>query len=165
MKKIVFLFIMGMGVMFASDVKKVDNALYQKECASCHFGFQPGLLPARSWVKIMGNLDNHFKTDASLDALDNQKILAYLVKNASDNALEYKRSRKINNSIRKDEIPIRITETAYFIHKHREIPSYMIAQKEVNSLSNCAACHTRANEGSYSEREIRIPNYRGWEND
>ena len=31
------------------EVKAVDNVLYKKECASCHFGYQPGLLPSASW--------------------------------------------------------------------------------------------------------------------
>ena len=26
-----------------------NNPLYQKECASCHFAYQPALLPKTSW--------------------------------------------------------------------------------------------------------------------
>ncbi|MCW9089130.1 MAG: diheme cytochrome c, partial [Gammaproteobacteria bacterium] len=30
----------------APDVAPVKNELYQSECGSCHFAYQPGLLPA-----------------------------------------------------------------------------------------------------------------------
>jgi mono/diheme cytochrome c family protein len=34
---------------------------------------------------------------------------------------------------------------------------------KVKSPANCAACHTRAAEGSYREREIVMPNGKKWE--
>ena len=30
-------------------IDPVDTQLYTKECGGCHFPYQPGLLPARSW--------------------------------------------------------------------------------------------------------------------
>ena len=77
----------------------------------------------------------------------------------------YKRSKKINNSIRSDETPIAVTATRYFINKHKDIRKDLITQKEVKSLSNCMACHTTADKGSYSERDINIPNYGKWDDD
>ncbi len=163
MKNIVLGAILTVSVSFASGVKPVDNQLYKKECASCHFGFQPGLLPARSWVKLMNNLENHFGDDASLDKNDKKLLVDYLVKNSSDRAMNYKRSRKITSSIFGNSTPIRITKTPYFIRKHDELRVGMVKQKEVGSISNCIACHTTANKGIYSERAINIPNYGRWE--
>ncbi len=163
MKKIVLFTVLAASLSFASGVKPIDNQLYKKECTSCHFGFQAGLLPARSWSKLMNNLENHFDTDASLDKKDRKLLVDYLVKNASDRAMNYKRSAKITNSIYKNSTPIRITKTPYFIRKHDELRANMIKQKEVGSLSNCIACHTTANKGIYSERAINIPNYGRWE--
>jgi hypothetical protein len=40
---------------------------------------------------------------------------------------------------------------------HDEVPAYIWKRKKIGSLANCIACHTRANEGRYGEREIRIP--------
>ena len=77
--------------------------------------------------------------------------------------MEYKRSRRMTNSISFYDTPIKITEVRYFKDKHDEIPSRIINQKEVGTLSNCMACHTRAEKGSYSEREINIPNYGRWD--
>ena len=40
---------------------------YQQECAACHLAYPPGMLPAPSWKRIMGGLEHHYGTDASLD--------------------------------------------------------------------------------------------------
>lgn len=147
----------------SSGVKPSNDKTYISECGSCHFVFQAGLLPKRSWQKMMADLENHFGTDASLDKTDRNYILTYLEVNSADNAREYKRSRKMDSSISKYDTPIKITEVPYFKKEHREIPSRFIIQKEVRSLSNCTACHKSADKGIYSERAINIPNYGRWD--
>ncbi len=146
-------------------VAPVRNAFYKKECGSCHFAYQPGLLPERSWVKLMSDLENHFETDASLDKEDNKRVLNYLIDNSAEKFRDYKRSRKINDSIRRDETPIAISNTRYFKKEHRKIRRNMIEQKEVKSIANCMACHKTADKGSYEERDINIPNYGKYEDD
>ena len=143
------------------DVKPVTNALYKSECASCHMAFQPGFLPARSWKKLMGGLADHFGDNAELAEGDRQAIEEYLVANAADTASE-RRARKFMNSVG-DTTPLRITEVRYFIAKHNEVPKRMLTHEKIGSLSNCMACHTRADAGSYAEREIRIPGVGRWE--
>lgn len=173
MKKLILLSLLVAGSLYASSlgfgerrgVAPVTDKFYEKECGSCHFTYQPGLLPGRSWKKVIKNLENHFDTDASLEPGDNKKILRYLVDNSAEKFSNYKRSRKINNSIYRDETPIAVTDTRYFIKKHRDIRKKLITQKEVGSLSNCMACHTTADRGSYSERDINIPNYGKWNDD
>ena len=148
----------------ASTTTGADKALYTKECASCHFGYQPQLLPKRSWVKMMGELENHFGSDASLEEEDRLSIEEYLVQNAGDTPkASYKHFRKINRSIAADETPQRISQTRYFVKEHRGIAQHLITQKEVKSISNCKACHTTADRGSYGERAIFIPNYGRWD--
>jgi mono/diheme cytochrome c family protein len=173
MKKLVIASLLIAGALMAKNtsfeelkgVAPATDALYLKECGSCHFAYQAGLLPSRSWERVMDELDKHFGTDATLDSADKQNILNYLQKNSADKSAKYKRSRKMDESIATTETPIAITKTRYFIQKHREIGSELIQQKEVKSLSNCMACHTKADKGSYSEREINIPNYGKWEDD
>lgn len=148
-----------------AGVAPVTDEFYKAECASCHFAYQPGLLPAKSWTKLMGDLGHHFGTDASLEKEENQKIWRYLVANSAEKFTHYKRSRKINESIAVNETPIAVTKTRYFIQKHREIAPRLIEQQEVKSLANCMACHTTAQRGIYSERDIKIPNYGKWEDD
>jgi len=171
MKKFILISLLVAGSLYADTfdfgekrgVAPATDEFYMKECASCHFAYQPGLLPERSWVKLMGNLENHFDTDASLEPEDNEKILKYLIDNSAEKFTHYKRSKKINNSIRSGETPIAVTDTKYFIKKHRDIRKDLITQKEVRSLSNCMACHTTADKGSYGERDIDIPNYGRWD--
>lgn len=147
-----------------TGVKPVDNQLYIKECASCHFGYQPGLLSEKSWNIVMNNLADHFGTDASLEKEDFDAIYKYIMENSANKAMEYKRSAKMANSIASTNQPIdAITKVPYFIKEHREIPKRLIVQEEVKSLSNCIACHTTANKGYYGERSIKIPNYGRWD--
>lgn len=145
------------------DVAPVSLPLYQQECGSCHFAYPPGLLPARSWAQLMAGLADHFGDNAELADVDRQAIEEYLLAHAADRAPEY-RAQKIARSLRPEETPLRITEVAYIVHKHREIPAALITGKpEVGSLSNCNACHRRAASGSFREREIDIPGYGQWD--
>lgn len=121
---------------------------YQQECAACHLAYPPGMLSAASWQRLMGSLDKHFGTNASLDAVSLQEISAWLTRHAGT----YQREPDTTT-------PERITRTRWFIRQHneREIPPLVWKRPAVGSPSNCAACHTRAERGSFSEREIRIP--------
>jgi hypothetical protein len=143
------------------DVKPVNNVLYKNECATCHMAFQPGFLPARSWKMVMGGLADHFGDNAELVEADRLAIESYLMANAADKVSE-RRSLKFMNSIG-DSTPLRITEVRYFSSKHHEVPSRVLTHEKIGSLSNCAACHTKADLGSYAEREINIPGIGRWE--
>ncbi len=144
------------------DVPPVNNTLYQQECGSCHFAYQPGLLPTESWLKLMGSLSDHFSENAELDGATRQQLVSYLVANAAEHA-GTRRSAKILRSLNK-EMPVRITDVPYIRRQHDEIPSRLIrTNAALRSLSNCAACHTRAETGSYAERDILIPGLGRWE--
>jgi hypothetical protein len=147
----------------SADVARVDNAQYVKECGGCHFPYQPGLLPERSWRKVMNQLKEHFGDNAELPAPTHEQVLAYLVANSAEHG-NYRRSEKILRSIAANDAPDRITNTPYIRHKHDELPAKFVkGNDKVGSLSNCAACHTKAEQGSYSEGEIRIPGSGAWE--
>ncbi|GKT12319.1 MAG: hypothetical protein ISEC1_P1297 [Thiomicrorhabdus sp.] len=145
------------------DVAPVTNATYKEECGSCHMAYQPGFLPARSWTKMMGDLENHFDENAELDAETQKQLTVYLTENAADYS-DYKRSNAMMNSLRANDAPLRITGTRYFIRKHDELPKRMVANNpEVQSFSRCETCHTTANKGSYNEHKVLIPGYGSWE--
>ena len=170
MKYLIFLGLM-INALFAEgysstpDVAPVKNDLYIKECGSCHFPYQPGLLPSNAWNKMMANLDNHFNSDATLDDKTFQTLSKYLNDNSAEKNMQYKRSNRIVSSIPAGQIPDSISTTPYMIKKHREIRKDLITQKEVKGLFNCIACHTTADKGIYSERDIKIPNFGKWEDD
>ena len=116
-----------------------QNATWQTECSACHIAYPPGMLPATSWREMMRTLDQHFGTDASLDAQTVAEILPFLEKNAGEGSAK----------------TLRITETGWFKHEHDEVSE--IVWKRVKSPSNCAACHTQADKGNFDEDTIRIP--------
>ena len=148
---------LALTAMFSQDLTQKE--LYNKECATCHMGFQPQFLPKRSWNKLMDNLSNHFDTDASLSKESLNKIKTYLEENSSDSKALYGEAAEFAQSIKKDSTPLRISEIPKFQREHRKITTKMIEQKEVKSIANCAACHKDANEGTYRERNIHIPNF------
>ena len=145
-----------------TDVAPVNNQLYIKECGSCHFPYQPGLLPSNAWNKMMTNLENHFNSDASLNEADLQTLTKYLNDNSAEKNMQYKRSNKIVSSLAKNQIPDSISTTPYMIKKHEDIRKDLITQNEVKGLFNCIACHKTADKGIYGERDINIPNFGRW---
>ena len=149
--------------MFSQDLTQKE--LYNKECATCHMGFQPQFLPKRSWDKLMDNLPNHFDTDASLSTDKLNKIKTYLEENSSDSKALHGEASEFAQSIKKDSTPLRISEIPKFQREHKKITIKIIDQKEIKSIANCVACHKDANEGTYSERNIYIPNIGKWEDD
>ncbi len=122
------------------------NALWQTECGSCHVAYPPRLLPAESWRAVMSGLDKHFGSDASLDTKAAKEIGTFLEKNAG--------SSRYQSSGKPD---LRITETRWFLREHDKVADRVWKNPKVNSPANCAACHTQADSGNYSEHSIRIP--------
>jgi cytochrome c553 len=130
---------------------------YVNECGSCHTAYAPGLLPIRSWRKMMNEMDNHFGEDASLSEPDRLEITKSLEILAADDIQATQRMRRINSAIPANAVPQRITETGYFKFMHDVGRPSIWKRKKIGTLANCIACHPRANEGRYGEREIRIP--------
>jgi hypothetical protein len=131
--------------------------VYVAECGGCHTAYAPGLLPARSWHRIMNELEAHFGEDASLAEPQYFAILKELETLAADGSYADMRMGRISGSIPPDAQPLRFSETAFFRHLHDEVPPEYWKQKRIGTPSNCIACHPRANEGRYDEGEVVIP--------
>jgi mono/diheme cytochrome c family protein len=162
---------LGAGAAFAADTGAPPKAAatpherYVAECSSCHMAYPASFLPARSWKKLMGDLGNHFGDNAELSDATRQQITDYLLANAGDRSGD-RRGARFAGSAPANETPLRITALPYFKREHREIPQrYIRDNPKVGSLSNCAACHTKAEQGSFREREISIPGVGRWEED
>lgn len=119
---------------------------YQQECSSCHLAYPPALLPAKSWQRIMNNLENHFGTDASLDEATTQDISRWLEANSGG-----------HKAARTEPPEDRITQSRWFIDEHDEIRDEVWLRPSIKSAANCAACHTSADQGEFDEDFIRIP--------
>lgn len=122
------------------------SAQLKEECGSCHIVYPPNLLPAESWRALMGNLNKHFGTDASLDAATQKQLSAELQNSASG---------RTENSAGKPLL--RISETRWFRREHDEVSQRTWRNPKVKSASNCGACHAFAAQGKFNERDIRIP--------
>jgi len=149
----------------STNQKSVEAKLYKNECGSCHMAYQAEFLPKRSWTKLMKqkSLEDHFGVDATLDEADRLAIEKFLVKNAGDSKRIYEEFREFMESISKKSTPLKISETPYFKKEHKKIAKKWIKQKEVKSIANCTACHTKAQSGDYDEDNIKIPNYGKWD--
>lgn len=131
--------------------------LYLNECGSCHTAYAPGLLPARSWKKMLSELDNHFGEDASLDDSQLVEIDKVMMPLAADTQAATMLMRRIASGIAPGQAPQRISGSPYFKFMHDEVPASFWKRAKIGSPANCGACHTRANEGRYFEREVSIP--------
>ncbi|MFC5497188.1 diheme cytochrome c [Caenimonas terrae] len=119
---------------------------YGAECASCHMAYPPGLLPAPSWQRLMAGLDRHFGTDASLDAATVQHLSRWLQANAGT-------GQRAGAEPPQD----RITRSPWFERKHRKVDAATWKLASVRTASNCAACHSGAERGSFDEHALRMP--------
>ncbi|MCF6238118.1 MAG: cytochrome b/b6 domain-containing protein [Candidatus Marinimicrobia bacterium] len=133
-----------------------DNRLWREECGACHLAFHSSLLPARSWQAMMDGQSSHFGEDLYLeqDAID--EIQTFLVDNSAEKMLT-EAAWKINQSIPKADIPLRVIETRYWMDKHQEISAQIWEHPIINGKINCAACHLDADDGTFEDAAMRIP--------
>ncbi|MEO8342998.1 MAG: cytochrome C [Gallionella sp.] len=147
------------------NIKPVTDKQYQDECGACHFAYQPGLLPAKSWEALLNAeaLRKHFGVNAEMDNDTLKAVHDYAIDNAADKSW-YKRSRKIAVATAEGAVPLRITELRYISRKHRDLPEKMIkGNKSVKSLSFCDKCHTQSAQGIYDRDTVSIPNFPDWD--
>ncbi len=119
---------------------------YTAECAACHTAYPPGMLPARSWQRIMKGLDQHYGSDASLDAKTVTEIGQWLQTHAGT----YKR-------VSEEPPQDRLTRSAWFERKHRQIDKVVRHLPSVKSAANCAACHTGTEQGLFDDHHLKRP--------
>jgi len=119
---------------------------YKNECASCHMAYPPAMLSKPSWQRIMGSLDKHYGTDASVDAATERQIGVWLQSLGGT----YKR---VEASSPGD----RLTTTKWFEKKHRKIEPSVWIRKSINGKAQCQACHQGADIGDFEDDRVRIP--------
>lgn len=120
------------------------QANWEKECSACHVAYPARFLTAADWEKLMSHLDQHFGDNASVDPETAKAILGYLKRHAGSGSRHSAKS-------------LRISDTSWFIHAHRELPRHVWTNPAVKSASNCTACHVNAARGNWSEHGVRLP--------
>ena len=134
----------------ADNYRTPKNAVVEEECGSCHMIYPPQMLDASSWRAVMNGLAKHFGSDASIDDKRRTAITVFLVANAGG-------SKTGDTRDAQGRPLLRISETARFERKHREIPAATWKRAAIKSRGNCTACHAEAAVGNYSEHSVRIP--------
>jgi hypothetical protein len=133
-----------------------DNPQWRNECGSCHLAFHPNLLPNRSWKALLSGQAQHFGSDLALDTNTSTALLAYATANSADSGLT-EASYKITRSLKPQETPLRISETPYWVKKHRNITPAQWQAPAIKSKANCAACHLDADAGTFLDAAMHIP--------
>lgn len=140
----------AMGAAHADGGRMMPSSIpsaYTTECAACHTGYAPGMLPARSWARIMTGLDKHYGSDASLDPATVKELGNWLQANAGT----YKR-------VAEEPPQDRITRSAWFERKHRKLDDPAVWKlASIKSAANCAACHTGADKGRFDDDNLKVP--------
>jgi len=90
-------------------------------------------------------LSDHYGVDASIDPARERELLDWLQTRAAGDRRTVPPPQD------------RITQSAWFLREHKEVASPLWQRSGVRQPSNCAACHPRADEGSFRERDIVTP--------
>ncbi|MFT7880144.1 MAG: cytochrome b/b6 domain-containing protein [Sulfurimonas sp.] len=151
-------------IMIASAYQQQDYAMihpeFENECGSCHITYPPYLLPKRSWVAMMQDLENHFGDDASIDNKTNLSILAFLKANSAENST-HEAAFKILKSLKENDSTIAITQTPYWKSRHKHVDKEIFLSQDVKSRANCSACHQNIEYGLIENRLIKVPEIKG----
>ena len=128
---------------------------FETECGGCHLAFPPALLSGSDWKRVMARLDRHYGDNATLDETTRRQIEDFLARNGGS-------PRQVGTGAGD---PPRLTATGWFRREHHEVPAAAWNDQQIGSPANCAACHTRAVAGSFSEHELSLPGGRRHERD
>ena len=134
---------------------------FADECSACHMIYNPSLLPAQDWRKLMGELPDHFGEDASLDEKATAHITQWLVAHAAETA-DMRASHVFRLAASKDAGNdagglASITQSRGWQHYHEDVPQALFRRKTVRSPANCVACHKDAEAGLFSPYAIDVP--------
>jgi cytochrome c553 len=142
----------------------VRDPVYLKECGTCHFAYSPGLLPARSWVLHLDRMatGKHFGESVQLPPATRAQIQEYLTRNAAD-VSPYEGSKTFMEGVKASQTPYRLTGVRLFKEMHTVIHEVIATKNKVKvrSITNCNACHRKADEGSFGNDELYIPGLTG----
>lgn len=145
-----------------AGVSTVKFQQYNDLCGSCHFAYQPGLLPALSWENIMNQLDNHFGQTITMTNVETRTMRRYLLDNSAGHVND-DISHKILQSLKYNPIPVRITKTPYFMYKHEPLNNKENSTTaNTQTIGQCDNCHQDANQGDYNKHKIQLPKQSQW---
>lgn len=136
-------------------VPAVDNPTYQDVCGACHFPLPPGLLPARSWQRLLAGTENHFGQQLGLEAGQLAQLDAYLTEHAAERTAS-ELAQDILRSVG-SSTPLRVTDVPEIRREHRRLDQSVFERPDVAGRADCPACHRMTEAGIYSDDTVEIP--------
>lgn len=131
--------------------------LYLAECGGCHTAYAPGMLPPRSWRRLLDGLEDHFGEDATLEEPKRLALIKELETLAGAGGKSEVRLQRLRAAIPASDVPLRLSTNPYLVALHDELLEAVWQRKGVGSRANCGGCHPHANTGHYTEREVKVP--------
>ena len=110
-----------------NDRDKAGQILYLENCATCHLGIPPAVMPTQTWQALLQD-PQHYGINIDLPQGTDRRIIWNYIKTAS---------RPIADTI--DRVPYRIGDSRYFRALH---PKIKFAEKP--TLTTCITCHPSA---------------------
>lgn len=108
---------------------QLGQELYLKNCASCHIGVPPAVLPTETWLDIIQDSQHYGKELTPL--VDPERLLVW----------EYLRTFSRTRSPEEERTPYRVNQSRYFRALH---PQIKLAQSL--ALGSCISCHPKVTE-------------------
>jgi cytochrome b len=154
----VYVLIVPGNPLIASVYQPIDyqseHREFYDECIACHTLYPPFLLPVRSWEVMMGELENHFGDDASLDEAVRGSILGYLKAHAAETSPKEAAYLALVSLNETDKTVIAYTDTPYWKKRHNGIDPGVFKTEAVKSKANCKACHRDMEKGMIEDTNI-----------
>ena len=129
---------------------------YTDECGSCHLAFDPALLPARSWERMLTEQGRHFGEDLYLDPATITDLRDWLTTNAAE-AGRNESAVRVAASVPLADSPQRITTLPWWEAIHADISDAVWERADIGGPLRCGACHPDAEEGRFDPTRIDIP--------
>ncbi|PSB03341.1 cytochrome C [Merismopedia glauca] len=106
---------------------QLGHQLYLENCASCHIGIPPAVLPTQSWLRILTN-QQHYSVQ-----------LKPLIRPANGLVVNYLRQYS-RNAVAQELIPTLLRDSRYFKALHPQVEF----TQQIDT-GGCISCHSQAN--------------------
>jgi Dihaem cytochrome c len=114
------------------DRDRLGQTLYLENCATCHLGVPPAVMPTQTWQALLQD-PQHYGVSIDLPQDPERRILWNYIKMASRPTADGR-----------DRVPYRISESRYFRALHPKVKF-----KEKQGLTTCISCHPSAKDFNF----------------
>jgi mono/diheme cytochrome c family protein len=121
------------GVDVVPDRYQAGQEIYLKNCASCHIGIPPAVLPSQTWQVLIQDEQHYGVVIKPVEEPDRRPLWQYL----------QTYSRPLNDG---DSTPYRIASSSYFRALH---PGVKLPEKV--QIESCAVCHPGVSQFNFRQ--------------